>query len=158
MVARRPAPAEEALTVALDLNPNFALAHMILGSILGYGGRSDEGLAHTAVAMRLSPRDSIQAANLSTIGTCHFTAGRLSEAAEFQHRAVQLKPDFGTAWRSLASVSGLNGDLDLARAALAEALRLQPNLSLDWIERFHPIVLPEHRALYAEGLRRAGLS
>jgi class 3 adenylate cyclase len=38
------------------------------------------------------------------------------------------------------------------------ALRLQPNLSLDWIERFHPIVLPEHRALYAEGLRRAGLS
>lgn len=158
MVARRPVAAEAALRAALDLNPSFALAHMILGSTLGYAGRTDEGLEHTAIAMRLSPRDSIQAANLSTIGTCHFVAGRLREAAEFHHRAVQLKPDFGTAWRSLAAATGLLGDLDLGRVAIAEALRLQPDLTLDWAERFHPIVNAEHRALYVEGLRRNGLA
>ena len=157
MVARRPGPAEEAVRAALDLNPSFALAHMILASTLGYGGNGEEGLRECAIAMRLSPRDSIQAANLSTMGTSHFVAGHLAEAVEFQRRAVQLKPDFGTAWRSLAAVAGLSGDQALAGAALAEALRLQPGLTLDWIERYHPIVRADHRSRYAEGLRRAGL-
>ena len=35
---------------------------------------------------------------------------------------------------------------------------LHPDLSLDWIERYYPMVHAEHRALYADGLRRAGLS
>jgi adenylate cyclase len=157
MVARRSDPAEEALRVALDLNPSFALAHMILASTLGYGGKGEEGLRECAIAMRLSPRDHIQAANLSTMGTCHFVAGRLSEAVEFHRRAVQVKPDFGTAWRSLAAVAGLTGDQPLAGSALTQALRLQPGLTLDWAERYHPIVRPEHRSVYVEGLRRAGL-
>jgi adenylate cyclase len=158
MVARRPDPAVAALTSALDRNPNFALAHMILGSTFGYAGMADEGMRHVALAMRLSPRDSIQAANLSVLGTCNFVAGHISEAVELQHRAVQLKPNFGTAWRSLAAVAGLSGNLALAASALGEARRIQPNLTLDWIERHHPIVQETHRSLYAEGLRRAGLT
>lgn len=158
MVARRPKPAREALTEAIERNPSFAMAHMVLGSSYGYAGMGAEGARHAELAMRLSPRDTIQAAVLSTIGTCHFAAGRIAEAVEFQHRAVQLRRDFGTAWRSLAAVAGLSGDLALAASALAEALRIQPNLTLDWIERYHPIAPAELRALYAEGLRRAGLS
>ncbi len=158
MVARRPEPAINSLKAALDLNPNFALAHMILGSTYGYAGMSEDGLRQVALAGRLSPRDSIQAANLSVAGTCHFIAGRIAEAVEYQHRAVQLKPNFGTAWRSLAAVAGLSGDMALAATALAEAKRMQPGLSLEWIERFHPIVRDRDRTLYAEGLRRAGLA
>ena len=158
MVARRSEPATEALNEAIDRNPNFAFAHMILGSTYGYAGMSDEGMRHVMLSMRLSPRNSIQAANLSTIGTCHFAAGRIAEALELQRRAVRLKPSFGTAWRSLASMAGLAGDLTLAASAVAETLRIQPGLSLEWIERYHPISDERLRALYAEGLRRAGLS
>ena len=158
MVARRPDPAREALNEAIDRNPNFAFAHMVLGSSHGYAGRGDEGMRHVALAMRLSPRDSIQAANLSTMGTCHFAAGHIAEAVEFQHRAVRLRPNFGTAWRSLAAMAGLSGNLALAASALAEAKRIQPDLSLDWTERYHPISDEKLRALYIQGLRHAGLT
>ena len=84
-------------------------------------------------------------------------AKRFSEAAVFERRAVQLRPYLGTAWRTLAASAGLAGDLEGAREALAEARRLQPSLSVDWVEKYHPIVHAEDRALYIEGLRKAGL-
>ena len=130
---------------------------MILGSAYAYAGRSDDGLRQLELATRLSPRDHVQAAVLSTIGLCHFMAGRFAEAASFEQRAVQLRPHFGTAWRTFAASAGLSGKLDLAAQALAEAKRLQPGLSIEWVEKYHPIVRPEDRATYIEGLRMAGL-
>ncbi|MDQ6435040.1 adenylate/guanylate cyclase domain-containing protein [Mesorhizobium sp. LHD-90] len=157
MVGRHFNEAVAALGLAIDRNPSFALAHMILGSTYGYGGEAENGMRHLAIATRLSPRDSIQSATLSTIGTCHFMRGRFAEAVDFQHRAVKLRPHFGTAWRSLAAAAGMAGDTVLAGMALAEATKLQPDLSIAWVEAYHPIVHSKDRAVYVEGLRRAGL-
>ena len=109
------------------------------------------------IAARLSPRDFIQAAIFSTMGICHFTAGRFEVAADLERRAIQLRPAFGTAWRTYAATAALAGDTATATMALEEARRLQPNLSIAWIEEHHPIVKPEKRALYISGLRIAGL-
>ena len=158
MVSRRFKPAVDELREAIDRNPSFALAHMLLSSTYGYGGMSEEGLAEVAIATRLAPRDYIQGGIQSCAGTCHFVARRFAEATDCQRRAVQLRPNFTTAWRSLAAAAGQAGDLDLAAAALAETLRSQPNLTLDWVEKYHPIVRAEDRAIYIEGLRKAGLS
>ena len=157
MVSRRSQPAIAELSEAIELNPNFAFAHMILGSAYGYAGLAEEGLHQLTVATRLSPRDHLQAATLSTTGLCHLMAGRFAEAASFERRAVQLRPHFGTAWRTFAAAAGLAGEIVIAAQALAEAKRLQPDLSVDWVERYHPIVRPEDRAMYIEGLRKAGL-
>jgi adenylate cyclase len=157
MVSRRFNPAIEELAQAIELNPSFAFAHMILGSAYGYGGMPDDGLRHLAIATRLSPRDHIHAATLSTIGLCHLMAKRFAEAVSFERRAVQLRPHFGTAWRTLAAAAGLAGEPDVGTKALLEARRLQPNLSIDWIERYHPIVRAEDRSMYIEGLRKVGL-
>ena len=157
MVSRRHVPAVEEFNQALELNPNFAFAHMILGSTYGYGGMHEKGLEHLAFATRLSPRDHLHAANLSTIGLCHLMARRFDEAVSYERRAVQLRPHFGTAWRTLAASAGLAGDIDLAAQALTECRRLQPNLSVEWVEKYHPIVQAEDRAMYIEGLRKAGL-
>jgi hypothetical protein len=54
-------------------------------------------------------------------------------------------------------LSGLAGETDLPARALAEAKRLQPNLTVHWVERCHPIVRVEDRAMYIEGPRKAGL-
>jgi adenylate cyclase len=40
---------------------------------------------------------------------------------------------------------------------LEQARRLHPSLSVEWVEKFHPIVNMRDRALYIEGLRIAGL-
>ena len=67
-----------------------------------------------------------QPANLSNIGTCHFMAGRYAEAVEFQRRAVQLRPHFGTAWRSLAAAAGMAGDIAQAASALRRRCGCSP--------------------------------
>jgi hypothetical protein len=53
--------------------------------------------------------------------------------------------------------AGLAGDPGTAAEALAQARRLQPGLSLDWVEGFHPNVHAADREIYASGLRAAGL-
>lgn len=145
------------LTEATDLNPNFAFAHMIFGCAYGYGGMPVDGLHHLALASRLSPRDFTRSAHLSTCGLCHFVAGRYGEAADYERRAVELHPDFGTAWRTYAASAGMAGRQEEAARALAQAKRLQPALSVAWVENFHPIVTAADRARYIEGLKAAGL-
>ena len=123
----------------------------------GYAGLAEEGYRQLEIATRLSPRDYTQAANLSVEGLCHLIAYRYDEAVTAERRAVQLRPDFGTAWRTLTAAAGLAGDLELARQGLAECKRLQPNVSIAWVEKYYPMVRAEDRSRYIEGLRRAGL-
>jgi TolB-like protein/Flp pilus assembly protein TadD len=156
-VSRNFGQAVAELTEAIDLNPNFAFAHMVLGCAYGYGGMAADGLHHLALASRLSPRDFTRSANFSTCGMCCFVAGRFDEAADWERRAVELHPDFGTAWRTYAASAGMAGRLEEAARALKEARRLQPSLSVEWVERFHPIVRASDRAVYIQGLRAAGL-
>ncbi len=157
MVSRAFDAAVSELLEAIELNPSFAFAHVILGSTYGYGGMAEDGLHHLAIAARLSPRDFAAAANHATSGLCHLIAGRYDRAMIEERRAVVLRPHFGTAWRTLAAAAGLAGDRVTAANALAEARRLHPSLSLDWIELNHPIVRQEDRARYADGLYKAGL-
>ncbi len=156
-MSRRFGPAVEELTASLDLNPSFAFGHAMLGLAYGYGGDSGQGLKHASLALRLSPCDPQQAPYLSTVGLSHFMARRFAEAADYQRRCVRLRPHFGSGWRTLAAAASLCGDRDGAVSALAEARRLQPELSIDWVERYHPIVRDADRAVYIEGLRAAGL-
>jgi len=61
---------------------------------------------------------------------------------------VDLHPDFVSAWRTYAAA---------AANALSQARRLQPSLSIEWVEKYHQIVSARHRAVYIQGLRAAGL-
>ncbi len=157
MVWRHFQPAVDELTAAIERNPSLALAHVILGSTYGYNGMSEDGLHHLAIATRLSPHDYTEAGNIASMGLCHLMARRFAEAVDAERRAVQLRPHFGTAWRTLTAAAGLAGDLDTAFRALAEAKRLHPTLSMAWVEKYHPIVQERDRAMYIEGLRVAGL-
>ena len=146
------------LTEAIDLNPSFAFAHVILGAVYGYGGLPEDGLHHLALASTLSPRDYTQSANFSVRGLCHFIGGRYAEAAECERRAVELNPDFVSAWRTYAAAAGMAGLRETAANALSNAKRLQPSLSIDWVEKYYQIVKASDRAVYIEGLRAAGLT
>jgi adenylate cyclase len=157
MMSRHFAPSAEEFGEALTRNPNFALAHLFLGSAYAYAGMIDDAFRHLEIATRLSPRDYTQAANLSIAGLCNLISGRFADAVTCERRAVQLKPRYGSAWRTLAAAAGLAGDSDLAARALAEARRMQPSLTLEWIEKYYMMVRPEDRARYIEGLRLAGL-
>src|SRR6185295_15611998 len=120
--------AVEELNEALQRNPSFAFARVILAVAHGFAGLAEEGYRQLEIATRLSPRDYAQAAHFSVEGVCHLVECRYEDAVTAERRAVQLRPDFGPAWRTLTAAAGLAGDLDLARRGLAESKRLQPNL------------------------------
>jgi TolB-like protein/tetratricopeptide (TPR) repeat protein len=157
MLSRKAALAVHELREAIWLNPNFAIGHLLLGLACGYVGNGDEGLEHLAVSIQLSPRDPNQALQLSAVALCHFVAGRYADSVASNRRAVHLRPHFTSAWRTLAAAAGLSGDLETGASALLEAKRLQPELSGEWAEAHLPLVRPEDRQRFIEGLRRVGL-
>jgi hypothetical protein len=57
----------------------------------------------------------------------------------------------------LTAAAGMASRDDVAKAALHELRRVQPNISLDWISKEMPIKHDAEREHYLEGLRRAGL-
>jgi hypothetical protein len=70
---------------------------------------------------------------------------------------VRQRGDFVGAHRVLTAASGMAGRSDLAKAALQELRRAQPNISLAWIANHMPIQDEAERKHYLEGFRRAGL-
>jgi hypothetical protein len=57
----------------------------------------------------------------------------------------------------LTVAAGMTGQIELARTALQELRRTQPNISLAWIATQLPWKLDADREHYLEGFRRAGL-
>lgn len=141
----------------LRLNPNFQVGHTVQGFCLACAGQAQQALRATARAMRLNPRDPGIALPISAEALAHFVEGRYEKAVLLQRRALQHWPNFISARRTFASALGHLGRLDEARAEVAWLLTRQPDLTLRWIESYHPLVRREDRRRYVDGLRKAGL-
>ena len=71
--------------------------------------------------------------------------------------AIRQRVDFAGAYRVFTAAAAMAGKIVLARAALQELRRAQPNISLAWIADHMPIRHNAARQHYLEGFRRAGL-
>ncbi|MFX9688570.1 hypothetical protein ABTO93_20465, partial [Acinetobacter baumannii] len=79
------------------------------------------------------------------------------EAMRLSREALRQRGDFVGAHRVLTAAAGMADRHDVAKAALLELCRAQPNISLAWLAGQLPF---EHQAdceHYIEGFRRAGL-
>jgi adenylate cyclase len=146
--------------VALDRNNSAALYQ--LGLAFFYLGHPESAVSHVEKAIRLSPRDPLVSAMHYGLGRCHLLLGHLDQATELFERVRAADPRDWDVRLWLAGALGLKGDLDGARAELAEATRLKPEIdSLVRWGAYEPwITNPEYRALREKtlhlGLRRAG--
>jgi hypothetical protein len=70
---------------------------------------------------------------------------------------VRQRADYVGAYRVLTAAAAMAGEIEIAKAALQELRRLQPNISLQWITKNIPIKRNIEREHYLEGFRRAGL-
>jgi tetratricopeptide (TPR) repeat protein len=76
--ARQFENAEKQLRMTLELDPNFALAHGMLGALcLVPMGRYDEGIAELQKAIALAENEVMP---IGTLGYCYGKAGRRNEA------------------------------------------------------------------------------
>ena len=145
------------LELALQLNPNFALAQGFYGVALSYCGRWEEGDAAARRALRLSPRDPFTAVFDGIVAYTQFVGRNYEEAMRLSREAIRQRRDFVGAHRVLTAAAGMAGLDDAAKAALQELRRVQPDISLAWLAEQLPIKLDAERDHYLEGFRRAGL-
>jgi len=127
----------EILERAIENDPSNAQAWVALGSSLCFLEKSgDVGLEKLRHGMRLSPRDH----RLGFWGTFYALAlarhRRLTEAHEEIRAACRRDPQFYVARIVLAFTAAGLGSKEEAVAALREARRLRPRLSLEEIQLF----------------------
>jgi TolB-like protein len=142
---------------ALRLNPNFSLAQGYYGLALAYCGRWEEAEAAAQRALLLSPRDPLSAIYCGIAGYAQFVGRNYDEAMRLAREGIRQRGDFVGAHRVLTASAGMAGQGDVAKAALQELRRAQPNISLSWIAAQMPIKQDAEREHYLEGFRRAGL-
>jgi TolB-like protein/cytochrome c-type biogenesis protein CcmH/NrfG len=143
--------------LALRLNPNFSLAQAFYGVTLCYCGRWQEGDLAVSRALRLSPRDPSSALYHGIAAYAQFVGRNYDEAIRLAHEALRQRGDFVGGHRVLTAAAGMAGQSELARTALQELRRAQPNITLAWIANELPMKEPADREHYLEGFRRAGL-
>jgi TolB-like protein/Tfp pilus assembly protein PilF len=143
--------------LTLRLNANFSLAQGFYGLALSYCGRWQEADMAARRAMRLSPRDPFSALYRGIDAYAQFLGRNYDEAMRMSREAIRLRGDFVGAYRVLTAAAGMAEQRDLAKAALQDLRRVQPNISLAWIAEQMPIKQDSDREHYLEGFRRAGL-
>ena len=147
-----------AFELALRLNPNFSLAQGYYGLALAYSGRWEDASIAASRALRLSPRDPYAAIYCGIAAYAQFVGRNYTEAMRLARDGIRQRSDFVGAHRVLTAAAGMAGQDDIARAALSELRRVQPNISLSWIEQQMPIRHQADLQHYLTAFRQAGLA
>ena len=153
----RSAEAERELRRGLELNPNFALAHALLGASLAARGSHQAGIDSARHASRLSPNDRSVAMFASmALMAAHVGAGSYAECVSWARLMTETHPEHLAGHIYLTAALAMLGEMTEATDALAPLLRLRPELSLAWMRQNLPPTgkLAER---IDEALRRVGV-
>jgi tetratricopeptide (TPR) repeat protein len=115
--------AEDLLTQAQALQPEYPNAWLELGEIQLATGRTTEASASLREAIRLSPTLS---ASYVGMGTVFFRQGKVPQARACFARAVELSPDDISALSTYAELLCMNGETGRSVAMLERAWRISP--------------------------------
>lgn len=80
---------------AIDLEPNNAQAHTVLGKALIFEGRHDEALTNLEIAMQLDPNNIFESLGLA--GLAQFLIGEAEVAIKLLEKSRRLHPERSTA-------------------------------------------------------------
>jgi TolB-like protein/Tfp pilus assembly protein PilF len=147
---------------AVALDPNDARAYFHLGQMLMFLADPTAAMPNFEKALRLSPRDPNIAHVYWALGTSQLLLGQVDNAIGWLQQARAANPRLWFPQLYLAGAFGLQGQMDEAKAALAQSIKLNPNInSLARMRSYNPwITNPQHWMLQEStlniGLRRAG--
>ncbi len=143
---------------AIELNPSHPKALLFHAYVWHMTGHpAEESIERVHRAMRLSPRDPVEWLFYDVLAGAYFNAGRYEEGLTAGRRLVALYPDyyFGYVWNAMNAVE--LGQMDVARAAVQEARRQVPDLSIAMLRRVLGAMGPEVDRRMMGALARAGL-
>jgi adenylate cyclase len=141
-----------AANAGLAVNPNYADLYSARAGAEISLGRFEQAKSDVRQAMRLSPHDPNLGLWITQLGDAEIGAGNVDASVVEYERAYDsgYRPYFVHA--NLAAAYALQGKMDEAKSELAEAIRLNPKLTVKW-SRLHLEVIPAREV----GWRKAGL-
>ncbi len=146
---------DEALGVVdagLAVNSNFAPLYSTRSTIEISLGNFEQAKSDILQAIRLSPRDPFLGWFYVNLGDAELGFGHFDAASAAYRKSIDLGFRTFAPYVDLASVYALEGKIDEAKVALAEARRLNPKLTVKWLQTVAPNLPP-----LFEGVRKLGL-
>jgi adenylate cyclase len=146
-------------TLAITLNPNFSVGHATLAATMFRSGRFDEAITLIKKAYRLDQK--LPPLFLSTLSSSYIFLGRYDEALEvINQMKEQARRGNLLGWIPPLYYSFVYQELgreEEARAYMAEALKSNPGLSLEWIKKVNFYKNPAHLQRQLDAYRKAGM-
>jgi adenylate cyclase len=150
--SHRPNEALGTANTGLAINPNYAPLLAARSSAESSLGHFEQAKSDVQQAMRLSPRDPVIGMFHVILGDAELGLGHFDAAIDEYHNAIDASYRVFFAYSNLAAAYALEGKMDEAKTALAEAQRIFPNLTVKWMIAHTPNLPPVF-----QGLRKAGL-
>ena len=150
----RPNDALRAANAGLALNSNYAYLLAQRATAETYLGQFEQAKSDVQQAMRLSPRDPRIIQWHNYLADAELGLGHLDAAIDEANRAIDAGYRVFYCYLNLAAAHALKGDIDQAKAPLAEARRLNPKLSVKWLTARKPVLQPAFDALRKAGCRK----
>jgi len=157
ILAGEHATAASAIGRALAINPNSAHAWMASGWVSAYQNRPEQAIDALQRAMRLSPLDPLGYMFIGGLALAHLAAERYEDALEWADQCLREQPRFMSAMRIRVASCAHLGRIEEARAWLNRLIELQPGLTIAKYKLYAAYISAETRAVFVEGLRKAGL-
>jgi TolB-like protein/Tfp pilus assembly protein PilF len=140
---------------AVDLAPNFAMCHFVLGRVRLFLGQFEQAIEAFQIAMRLSPYEPLIHLFCIHLALAHYHQGHYAQAEEIARIGIGLRPT-RMAYRVVAACCGQLGQVSEGQAALAQMRgRMPRDAEMRW-DVSYPYADPAHRATFIDGLRKAG--
>ena len=142
---------------AVEINPSMPLAWGWLSWNLLMAGDPEGCISASARAIKLDPLGSFSSILYDNLSEAYWELGDYEAGLRSAKRLLAELPDyyFGHVFVAMNAV-GL-GRLDEARAAIAEARRAHPGISLELVQGIYGVSRPEIDARRNAALRTAGL-
>ena len=156
MYRRNYAAALDELARAIELKPSYADAYALMGWVLHFAGRPQEGLEAMQQAVDLNPR--VPGAYYMVQGALRYEMEETSEATRLLELAVENNPNYQLARVFLAAAYAAQEKYEEARWQIDEIQILNPDFALADVERGAPIRDPAYKERFLRDLQRAGLS
>ena len=142
---------------AVELNPSAPQGWTVLAYAKDMAGDPKADIAAIEQAIHLDPQSDSTAQYFDNLSMAYFDVGEYDAGLEAARKVVATYPDHAWAYIDLAENAVQLGLIDEARAAIAAARRLQPNMSQAMIQKATGVSRPEIDARRNAALTQAGL-
>ena len=141
---------------AIELDPNYAGAHVLLATLLYFNERPNEALQLMKRAIALNPNHPY---NYSFhLGQVYYILKRYDEAITALKRVLESNPAAERAHLWLAAAYAQAGRSDDAEWEVEQVYAADPDFSLERIRHVYPFSNPADLEHFLAGLSKAGIS